>query len=45
VVASAEARRGVERTLNNTTDLNALPQIRSSRQMESVTHMREYLNF
>ena len=47
VVASAEARRGVERTLNNTTDLNALAaDFRSSRQvMESVTHMREYLNF
>jgi histidyl-tRNA synthetase len=46
-VASAEARRDVERILNNTTDLNALAaDFRSSPQvMEAVTHMREYLNF
>ncbi len=46
-VASAEARRGVARILNNTADLNALAaDFRNSADvMEAVTHMREYLNF
>lgn len=46
-VASADARRGVSRILDNATDLNALAaEFRhSSEVMEAVTHMREYLNF
>src|SRR6266566_9848145 len=46
-VASAEARRGVARILESATDLNALASgFRSSPDvMESITHMREYLNF
>src|SRR5436190_7021471 len=46
-VASAEARRGVARILNNTADLNALAaEFRNSADvMEAVTNMREYLNF
>ncbi len=46
-VSSAEARKGVARILDNTTDLNALAaDFRNSADvMEAVTHMREYLNF
>ena len=46
-VSSAEARKGVARILDNTTDLNALAaDFRNSPAvMEAVTHMREYLNF
>lgn len=46
-VASAEARKGIARILDNTTDLNALAaDFRNSADvMEAVTHMREYLNF
>ncbi|MFL5611393.1 MAG: histidine--tRNA ligase [Gemmatimonadaceae bacterium] len=46
-VASKEARRGVARALDHATDLNALAaQYRNSPGvMESITHLREYLNF
>jgi histidyl-tRNA synthetase len=46
-VAGVEARRGVARILEGATDLNALASgFRSSPEvMESITHMREYLNF
>ncbi|MEO8580451.1 MAG: histidine--tRNA ligase [Gemmatimonadales bacterium] len=46
-VSSADARKGVARVLERATDLNALAaEFRNSRSvMESVTHMREYLNF
>ena len=46
-VSSAEARKGVARILDNTTDLNALAADfrNSAAVMEAVTHMREYLNF
>ncbi|MFL5485270.1 MAG: histidine--tRNA ligase [Gemmatimonadaceae bacterium] len=46
-VASKEARRGVARALDHATDLNALAaQYRNSAGvMESITHLREYLNF
>ena len=46
-VSGAEARRGVARVLERTSDLNALAaEFRGSTEvMESVTHMREYLNF
>jgi histidyl-tRNA synthetase len=46
-VASAEARSGVSRILATSTDLNALAaQFRHSPGvMETVTHMREYMNF
>ncbi len=46
-VSSAEARKGVARILDNTTDLNALAaDFRNSADvMEAVTHMRQYLNF
>jgi len=46
-VASAEARSGVSRILATSTDLNALAaQFRHSPDvMETVTHMREYMNF
>ena len=46
-VSDANARRGVARVLDRTSDLNALAaEFRSSTNvMEAVTHMREYLNF
>jgi histidyl-tRNA synthetase len=46
-VSSAEARKGVARIFDNTTDLNALAaDFRNSADvMEAVTHMRQYLNF
>jgi histidyl-tRNA synthetase len=46
-VASKEARSGVSRILASSSDLNALAaEFRhSSGVMETVTHMREYLNF
>jgi histidyl-tRNA synthetase len=46
-VASADARRGVARILEKSSDLNALAaEFRNSRSvMEEVTRMREYLNF
>src|SRR6266513_2645457 len=46
-VASAEGRRGVARVLERGSDLNALAaEFRNSADvMESITHMREYLNF
>ncbi|MFL5469928.1 MAG: ATP phosphoribosyltransferase regulatory subunit, partial [Gemmatimonadaceae bacterium] len=46
-VASKEARRAVARALDHATDLNALAaQYRNSPGvMESITHLREYLNF
>lgn len=46
-VSSADARKGVARVLERATDLNALAaEFRNSRSvMESVTHLREYLNF
>ncbi|HXN76334.1 MAG TPA: histidine--tRNA ligase [Gemmatimonadaceae bacterium] len=46
-VASAQARSGVSRILATSTDLNALAaQFRHSADvMETVTHMREYMNF
>src|SRR6266550_262888 len=46
-VASKEARSGVSRILASSTDLNALAaEFRHSPEvMETVTHMREYLNF
>ena len=46
-VASAQARSGVSRILATSTDLNALAaQFRHSPDvMETVTHMREYMNF
>ena len=46
-VSSAEARKGVARALERATDLNGLAaEFRSSRSvMESITHMREYMNF
>ena len=46
-VASPDARRGVERILDRSSDLNALAaEFRNSPAvMEEVTHMREYLNF
>ncbi len=47
VVSSADARKGVARVLERATDLNALAaEFRNSRSvMESVTHLREYMNF
>ncbi|HEY1953655.1 MAG TPA: histidine--tRNA ligase [Gemmatimonadaceae bacterium] len=47
VVTAPEARRGVERVLDRTTDLNALAaEFRGSPGvMEEITRMREYLNF
>jgi len=46
-VSSAEARRGVARVLDHSTDLNALAaDFRGSPNvMEAITHTREYLNF
>ncbi|HTD82324.1 MAG TPA: ATP phosphoribosyltransferase regulatory subunit, partial [Gemmatimonadaceae bacterium] len=46
-VSDANARRGVARVLDRTSDLNALAaEFRGSTNvMEAVTHMREYLNF
>lgn len=46
-VGSAEARAGVSRILDNSTDLNVLAsEFRHSPDvMEAVTHMREYMNF
>jgi histidyl-tRNA synthetase len=46
-VASADAARGVDRALDRSTDLNALAaEFRSSRSvMESITRLREYMNF
>ena len=46
-VASADARRGIVRILDKSSDLNALAgDFRNSPLvMEEVTHMREYLNF
>lgn len=46
-VASKEARAGVSRILDSSTDLNALAaEFRSSPDvMETITHMREYMNF
>jgi len=46
-VSGAEARRGVARVLERTSDLNALAaEFRGSKDViEAVTHMREYLNF
>jgi len=46
-VASVEARAGVSRILDSSTDLNALAaEFRNSPDvMETVTHMREYMNF
>src|SRR5450759_334018 len=46
-VGSAEARAGVSRILDSSTDLNALTgEFRHSPEvMEAVTHMREYMNF
>src|SRR5438445_1604168 len=46
-VSGVEARRGVARVLERTSDLNALAaEFRGSTDvMEAVTHMREYLNF
>ena len=46
-VASKDARSGVSRILASSTDLNALAaEFRHSPEvMETVTHMREYLNF
>src|SRR4051812_1024743 len=46
-VASVDARRGVARVLERSTDLNAIAaEFRNSADvMEAVTHMREYLNF
>jgi histidyl-tRNA synthetase len=46
-VASKEARAGVSRILDSSTDLNALAaEFRTSPDvMETITHMREYMNF
>ena len=46
-VASADARRGIERILDRSSDLNALAgEFRSSPAvMDEITRMREYLNF
>jgi len=46
-VASKEARAGVSRILDSSTDLNALAaEFRSAPDvMETITHMREYMNF
>ena len=46
-VAAADARRGVARVLERSTDLNAIgAEFRNSADvMEAITHMREYLNF
>lgn len=46
-VASKEARAGVARILDSSTDLNALAaEFRTSPDvMETITHMREYMNF
>jgi histidyl-tRNA synthetase len=46
-VANPGARRGIERVLQRSSDLNALAaEFRSSPSvMEEITHMREYLNF
>jgi histidyl-tRNA synthetase len=46
-VASKEARAGVSRILDRSTDLNALAaEFRTSPDvMETITHMREYMNF
>ncbi|HJQ11330.1 MAG TPA: histidine--tRNA ligase [Gemmatimonadaceae bacterium] len=46
-VASAEAARGVDRALERSTDINALAaEFRGSRSvMESITRLREYMNF
>jgi histidyl-tRNA synthetase len=46
-VANADARRGVARILDKSSDLNGLAaEFRSSRSvMEEITRMREYLNF
>jgi histidyl-tRNA synthetase len=46
-VASPDARRGIERILDRSSDLNALAaEFRnSSAVMEEITHLREYLNF
>ena len=46
-VRAADARRGVARVLDRSTDLNAIAaEFRNSADvMEAITHMREYLNF